>query len=425
MTNSSLLAAVNWYKASLQILASSPDNHITRERVLRVLNARDLVATALSKPDYTIADQFGIVLQLDEQLKQLAQRFSETIDLADLRASFTTSASKNAWWWNLEALYPPPRKRWDWLQTHLTPGLWTGLSLSVWTVNLSLLVNVVSRFLTGGPDLIGVVLAAVPSLLALLQAKNQVAHSQSISSKPGSETHKVTSHSDEEAKLVLAALPLFSILVVLFFSLPWWSDWYNQKGLKNYQDGKVESAIQDYQRAIALHPDNPHAHFNLGNVYEDLQEFDSAQREYLLAVKRQLPEAYNNLARLHIRDKQYAQAASLIQQGLQTVQEDQSALNYSLLKNLGWVRFEQKRYGEAKNALLFAIAIANSPEAANHVEFPGSAYCLMAQVLEKQHPKTIAKTEWEKCRDLSSRINPDEDTWFHLAQEKVGPAKKP
>ena len=36
-------------------------------------------------------------------------------------------------------------------------------------------------------------------------------------------------------------------------------------------------AVELLQRAIALNSDNVEAHFYLGNLYEDLQEFESAR----------------------------------------------------------------------------------------------------------------------------------------------------
>jgi len=230
----------------------------------------------------------------------------------------------------------------------------------------------------------------------------------------------ISKRAQEQAQFI-ATLGLFGFLLGFWLVLPTISDWYNKQGLNDYQEGKLGSASENYQRAIALNPDNVDAHFNLGNLYENLQEFDSARKEYLIGVRRQLPNAYNNLARLYIQDRKYSQAASLLQQGLLYAQDAPPELKYSLFKNLGWVRFEQKRYQDAENALRAAIGIASNPDIEKYVKSPGSAHCLMAQVLERRKQPGV-QIEWKHCQTLSKGINSaEEDTWLHLAQEKLNP----
>ena len=53
----------------------------------------------------------------------------------------------------------------------------------------------------------------------------------------------------------------------------------------------------------------------------------------------------------------------------------------------------------------------------------GSAHCLLAQVLERQKQPS-ALEQWQKCSDLGSTLNPDEDTWLHLANKKLKEAEK-
>ncbi len=185
------------------------------------------------------------------------------------------------------------------------------------------------------------------------------------------------------------------------------------------------TAEENYLRAIALNPDNVYAHYNLGNLYEDLQEFDKARSEYLIAVKGDVPEAYNNLARLFIQTKEYPQAVALLQQGLLQAGKQNSfpEVKYNLFKNLGWARFQQGRDTEAQQALQAAIGIASNPEVAKYLENRGSAHCLLAQVLERQK-KPSAIQQWQQCCQLGSTLNPDEDTWLHLAQKKLQEAGK-
>ncbi|WP_190553342.1 hypothetical protein [Trichocoleus sp. FACHB-591] len=61
--------------------------------------------------------------------------------------------------------------------------------------------------------------------------------------------------------------------------------------------------------------------------------------------------------------------------------------------------------------------VLNQP-AHRYIDFPGSAYCLMAQVLERRQ-QASARNYWKKCLELGALTNPDEDSWMHLAQKKL------
>ncbi|MBN3906672.1 MAG: tetratricopeptide repeat protein [Nostoc sp. NMS1] len=127
---------------------------------------------------------------------------------------------------------------------------------------------------------------------------------------------------------------------------------------------------------------------------------------------------------MYIQEKKYPQAAALLAQGLVLAEEKKSDLEikYSLFKNLGWARLQQGRYEEAQQTLQAAIGIARNPDAKNYIPNPGAAHCLLAQVLEKLKQPT-ALEQWQQCSQLGSRLNADEDTWLHLAKEKLSKSK--
>jgi tetratricopeptide (TPR) repeat protein len=122
------------------------------------------------------------------------------------------------------------------------------------------------------------------------------------------------------------------------------------------------------------------------------------------------------LARLYILDGNYTQAVELLLKGLKLVQEDDS-IKYVIFKNLGWARLQQKRYADAENNLLKAIAIDSEDKQR------GSAHCLLAQVLEARGGKEEnARQEWQKCVDFGpekpSKYHPDEDQWIDMAKRQ-------
>lgn len=415
MPHFQLSQSLEEYEAALEQVKSDAVTSVAIESLLKVLIVRDHVEAARIDPDQSMTStQLLQLTNLDQQLQKQAEALSKGVDFAQLRSS--VSPSEIAWWWNLDQLnFPYLSAQHTWL--------WKSLSILTWTANLGLLLNIASRFLTASPGVGGAIAIALPSILALLQAKNGLTDSGLEGFKQFLKKWGVPKRAQEQAQFI-TNLGLFIFLLGLWFLLPTISDWYNKRGLKDYLDGKLGSATQNYQRAISLNADNVEAHFNLGNLYEDLQEFDSARKEYLIAVQRQLPEAHNNLARLNIQDKKYPQAAALLQQGLLNAQNAEPEVKYSLFKNLGWVRFEQKRDTEAQNALQAAIGIASNPDVEKYIMSPGSAHCLMAQVLERSNQPKDALSEWQQCQNLGNRLNPDEDTWLHLAQEKLNPTRK-
>jgi tetratricopeptide (TPR) repeat protein len=266
----------------------------------------------------------------------------------------------------------------------------------------------------------GAAAVILPSIFALLQASSELTKAGQEGFDKLLEKLSIPKQYREEAKLA-SALLLSGILISIWFCLPLISNFYNRNGLKNYNERNLGEAEQDYLKAISLNADNMEAHYNLGNLYEEWQDLEKAKKEYQLAVAGNFPDAYNNLARLYIQEKKYPQTATLLSKGLLLAKEQNSLpeVRYSLFKNLGWVRLEQGRYEEAQQALQTALGIANNLEAAKLK--PSAAHCLLAQVLDKQKQPT-ALEQWQKCCQLGSRLNPDEDTWLHLSQEKLSKA---
>jgi len=408
------------YKSAIESLEQAGSS-IEVEQVLEVLKARDAVQVALKEQKSIPTSGLKQVIELDAALREKAELITKTVNCKTIEqfAQWRESVSPpaEAWWWRLESLAPP--HHWD-----VCDWLWKGLTVAAWTANLSLLVNIATRFLSGGVGLGGAAAVILPSIFALLQASSELTKAGQEGFDKLLEKLNIPKQYREEAKLA-SALLLSVILISIWYSLPLISNLYNRNGLKNYDERNLGEAEQDYLKAIALNADNIDAHYNLGSLYEEWQDLEKAKKEYQIAVAGNLPDAYNNLGRLHIQDKKYPQAASALAKGLSLAQKQNSypQVRHSLFKNLGWVRLEQGRYEEARQTLQAAIGITNNPEAAKYISNPGAAHCLLAQVLDKQkQPKALE--HWQKCCQLGSRLNPDEDTWLHLSQEKLRKAGK-
>ena len=426
MEFSQLDAILEQYARAIEAIKEkkASSSTIELEQIIEVLNTRNNLQIELAEIKQIPTIYLQLIISLDDQLRELAPEISKVIKVdqwAKLRS--TVNPTNDAWWWELETIVPPHKwDSFDWL--------WKGLTVTLWTGNLSLLFNIASRFLSVGAGFWGASAVILPSIMALLQASSELTKTGKAGFDKLLTKLKIPLHFHEEAKLA-STLMMSASLYFLWSSLPLFSQIYNANGLNNYSRWKLESAEQNYLRAISLNKENLDAHFNLGNLYEDLQELDKAKKHYLIAVRGNIPDAYNNLAHLYIKDdknKQYPEAAALLTKGLKKSQEENSKpeVKYSLFKNLGWVRFKQGRNQEAQKNLQDAINLTKNKNDTEYIRNRASAHCILGQVLEqgdKQQP-TAALEQWQKCCELADKTNPDEDTWLYKAQQKLKIAGK-
>lgn len=402
-------AAFSQYRASLQPLAQS--RPLTAAQALAILCARDALQQSLAAAPLLDAQRLQRLHELDAQLKRQGPRLERALKLASYRDSLP--APPEGWWWYLDETRPPhPWDRFDWL--------FKGLTFGSWTATLALLVNLAGRFLSGGPDVAGAAAIILPSLLALLQARSELTATGQTAFEKLLQRLRLPTFLHVEAKL-LSSLLLLAGLLVFWSRLPQISDLYNRRGLDAYHERELGQAAADYQRAIALHADNGKAHYNLALVYEDWLQFKAAKQEYQVALQAGIVRAHNNLARLYIQEEKYPEAVSLLTKGLKLSAEQAiyPEDRYNLFKNLGWARFQQQRDDDAKAALETAVDIASAPEVAQYLDNRASAHCLLAQVLERQKQAQQALTHWKQCQAQGSRLIPEEDTWLHLAQQRL------
>jgi len=293
--NDAINLATNRYQITLNCL-DNPKIKLSAQQVLEILAARDELQRALKDEQSIPPDLLSQIYDLDAKLKGKADKINRVIALADYRESLPEPPQD--WWWQLDSK-----------NANL---LLKGLAVLTWTGSLGLLANISSRFLSGGVGVVGAAAIFFPSFLTMLQARSEL-------TEAGQQRFENTlvqlgvPHQYRESIKFLTLLMLFGFLLGFWFLIPTISEIYNQQGLRSAKNGNLGTAQENYQRAIALDPDNVSAHYNLGNLYEDLQEFDKAKTEYLIAVQGNVPEAYNNLGRLFIQQKKYPEAVSLIQ----------------------------------------------------------------------------------------------------------------
>ncbi|MBP0022609.1 MAG: tetratricopeptide repeat protein [Roseofilum sp. SID2] len=416
MNPPSLDTVLDSYAKAIQPLEHS-DAPVTEEEALEILQARDVVAQRAEKLTELSFEQQKRLVTLDTTVRGNAWQICQSLNLPAWRNSFRPP--EVAWWWYLDQDVKHPR--WDKLD-----GLWRGLTLAGWTVNLGLLIDLIPRFFMGGTGLGGAVAIAFPSLLTLLQAKSELTETGKEGFNKLLERFGIPKYFHAEAQLVSTVI-LTGILVSLRSLLPSFSDMARQRAFEHYNNGQIAQAEADYQQALALNPDNIEVHYSLGVVYEDLQQFDKAKTEYLFAVKGGYPKAYNNLARLHILEKKPNLAVPLLVQGLAKLEESPASeiasdigLKYNLFKNLGWAFLQQgASEDEAEKFLRIAIEVSSNTEGIEQIQNRASAHCLLAQVYEIQKKQSEALEQWKQCAELGSILNPDEVDWISLARKKI------
>lgn len=423
---SSLLdAALSDYESVLSSWQNSETPN--GEQAVNILTARDKVQRALGAENQVTANLLEQLVALDSQLQKNAALISQTLDLAAYRNSL--SVTPNEWWWNLDSTV-------EYDSSEKFAWLWKGTRFSLWTMNLGLLGTLATRFFSGASGLTEILTIALPSLLVLLQANNELTSSGQEGVNRLFNRLKIPPHLYEQAKFIPTA-SLFGFLLMIWFLQPQFSQGINREGRRAEEKGQLTNAEQNYLKAIALNSNNLDATYNLGNLYEELQNFDDARKYYIISAKGGVPDAYNNLARLYILQNKYSEAVLLLKDGLALIEQkeqkeqqanmsnDLNAVKYSILKNLGWAKFKQANYQEAQVFLLGAIGIASEPEIQSYILNPGAANCLLAQVLEAQK-SSEAVEQWRQCYDLVNKRlgardvrNAEEETWSSLAKQKL------
>jgi tetratricopeptide (TPR) repeat protein len=445
MTNTRLDDALNHYSKTLNLLeaigtktaneeAEKSTPKLLEENILAVLLARsamDLVINEIPAPN---KEHLTTLVELDKRLKQHSTLIHQCESLPDWRTSLKPSSED--WWW-----FPEPTKhQWD-----RRDWLWSFLTIVALAAAFSLIANIAPRFLSGNPSIQGAFAVIAQSFIALLTAGSLLTKAGQKAIERALEQLNIPNHFRAEVKFGLAILLLLG-LVGFHSTLPWFAAEANSAGLVDKRAGRFPSAQAKYEYAIRMSPDYLEAHYNLGSLYEDLQNFDDAQKEYQIAVQGKLRnddsskltflKASNNLARLLILKKDYIRAVPFLGKALNFpgVGEDFSEpqnfcadtspnkltnctkkVKYDLLKNLGWARLGQERFAEAE-PILGAATLLDKEQA--------PAHCLLAQVYKAQGDKEGAFKKWRNCRDAikpdsEGFMSPDEDNWLGIAQQEI------
>ena len=291
--------------------------------------------------------------------------------------------------------------------------LWSIATIVCLSISVALLIDVSTRFLSGDLGTLSLIAVIFQALVTLIS-------SGSLSTPGRKFVHRFF-------KLILLrryfwkasefGLSLLALGILIYFrlSLGYFAALYSNYGIRQYTEGRVNSAKSSFEMALRLNPDSAAAHDNIGRIYDDQQDYELAKQHYISASQAGSILAHSKLARLYILEggeDNYEQAVFLLFKGLSLMQSQNvdKRTKYNLLKNLGWVRFHQERYGVAEKHLQIAIRLI--PEKA-------PAYCIYAQTLEYIDGTKDALFYWQQCLNHASSCRRDEDIWIGLASSRL------
>nr|WP_256090834.1 serine/threonine-protein kinase [Nostoc sp. KVJ20] len=188
---------------------------------------------------------------------------------------------------------------------------------------------------------------------------------------------------------------------------------YNNLAVACQVTQDLNCAIENYQKAFNLKPNAWELHYNLGNFYDEQGQYDQAEQQYKLSIKygkNQPMNAVNNLSRLKNIQEKYSEAAQLALEGLKGTSDP--VWQAALYKNLGWARFKQQRYAEAKDYLQKSVNLDS-----RRVD----AHCLLAKTQEALGDLDNARTHWEVCLISNNSGLPEISEWKQQILQRIFP----
>jgi tetratricopeptide (TPR) repeat protein len=367
------------------------------KEILTCLVTRDSIRYRLKAGNLDDMALIPRLLVADRVLRALSPRLANVATIAEWRKSIQPPAE--AWWWfPATALSTRWCDRLDWL--------FNGLTLVVLAIALSFVVDIATHFYYGGFDLVGALTIVLPTLLASLSAGGLFSSTLQEGMNRAMQRLRVHAQYQNEARFALAMV-VWLVVAVVWINLPHIARAYSDRGEAHRAQGQLAKARRDLERAIKLDPGNAMAHYNLGNVYEDLFSDEKAILEYQMAAAAGLDLAHNNLGRLYIVRGENDQAVQVLQRALRLLAADEKSpeatTRYHMLKNLSWARVGQQRWNDARSLLDEAIVLLpdNAP-----------AHCLLGKAYAGLGKRSEAELAWRRCIGLAHAHDPDEDRWI-------------
>lgn len=181
---------------------------------------------------------------------------------------------------------------------------------------------------------------------------------------------------------------------------------YGFRALKYQQNGDLNRALEDYNKAIQLDPKSSTSYQIRASFYESrLKDYDKALADYTAAIKLNPKDvdAYKARVKLYESQKKYSEAIDDYKTILKLAPEKIDGFNYT---NIGDMYKELKNYSNALEWYTKAINLEPEQTFADHRV---SAYLSRALIYEEQgeHDKAIADCDKgiELAKSASGKVN--------------------
>jgi hypothetical protein len=375
---------VSAYESAVKRLPQAKGEGCEPREVMAALLARDEIARALERGEPVPDGPRQLLSDADAELKRRSTFIDDCVGSATLagwRDTFHPASS--AWWWALEGRAAASAQRGS--------LVWAVMTTFAVALALGLTADISRRFLSGGPDKVGLFSMSAQIFLALLaggtftQAGRQWLDDAFDAFKVGKKRRPLASF--------LVTVAVLLACVGFWLSLPLFSDYYNERGLTQLRDEKLTHAVESFERAASLDPNSARALYHLANSREMLLDYDKALAEYQRAVDADpnFKEGLNNLAHLYMLHRSnYQKALDLLSRVFQTPLQSRET-EYAAYKNRGWAFLGLKQYGLAEADLRRAIGISDQAE----------ANCMLGQALDALGKPDDGIEYWARCVELA------------------------
>ena len=257
---------------------------------------------------------------------------------------------------------------------------------------LSLLVNVFK--------IIGIGANAVYETLGLFLALLSILPAWNISKYvlPFKENKIKVKTKKKRSFLLIGNAALSLAALISYLSLPFFSNLNFESGQEAHSNKQLHTAIKQYEKALLLQSGRSDVHFSLANLYEEISKYSLAEENYWLSIKNHNSpfEAYNNLARLYIKNKHYDDALDLLYLALQVEHfidnssQTPTEKNAIIHKNMAWA---YSRLGEYEKSLHYINKAITGFIDKNVIRSHLISFCIKAVAEIKTKKKTTSSNQ--------------------------------
>ena len=220
------------------------------------------------------------------------------------------------------------------------------------------------------------------------------------------------------------ALPLLILVSLVILRLPL-VKLLNQKGEQAYAEGRIMTAIKNFQMAALLNPKDASLPFKMAFVWANggLDQASKVERYYKRAIELDpyYAEAKNNLARFYLSHSNEGFVADPLNNALRLLNQankdvidlEIEGIHDKILKNRAWANLQHGHLSNARADIEKSLSL--NPEGAE-------SHCLNALILEALDLDEATIKAWLSCLAYGEddpSILYNKSHWLEMARERL------